>query len=142
VFNSSMHERGVPQVPGTVPGCRQWWLQPYPVSGDLSRSGSGIVTCRGAPVPFTSETGRVKAFDAEENDPNFATIYSGDGGWRGIEAASDSAVHAAAGLGNALRHAPSPIVPETERAIAAGYDALSARSQRGWRLLGSAIDRR
>jgi hypothetical protein len=84
----------------------------------------------------------VKAFDAEENDPNFATIYSGDGGWRGIEAASDSAVHAAAGLGNALRHAPSPIVPETERAIAAGYDALSARSQRGWRFLGSAIDRR
>jgi hypothetical protein len=48
----------------------------------------------------------VKAFDAEENDPNFATIYSGDGGWRGIEAGSDSAINVTAGLGNALRHAP------------------------------------
>lgn len=94
------------------------------------------------PAQFASETGGMKALDEAGSDPNFATIYPRYSGSDGIEAALDPRIRVTAGVGSDLRHAPSPMVPEMDCEVSAGCDALSAKSQRGWRLLGSAMGRR
>jgi len=96
-------------------------------------------TCRDEPVLLASKTARTKASDAVVTDPNFAMFSAGDGGWRGIATAPDLAIHVMAMLGGGRRQLPSPIVPETEPAITARCDALSARHQRSWRFPGPAI---
>jgi hypothetical protein len=91
------------------------------------------------PVPFASKTAGTKAVGAVATNPNFAMFSIGDGGRRGIARVQDLAIHAKVALGGGRRQLPSPIMPETEPAISARRDALSARRQRGWRIPGPAI---
>ena len=139
VSNTPMSDRGYPKDSRLGEGRRWGWLRLPHNSADRRRSECGFGTSLGLPVPFTRRIGGSKALDKVATDPNFAMIYSGDGGRRGIATKSDLAIHVTAGLGKDLRQAESSIVPETESTISTRSDALSAGTHRGWRLPGAAI---